>query len=147
MCLSIKEIKEEMENKNIVIKPFSESSLTPNGYELRIKKINDCIIGSPKEYTIKKGQVISIVTLESLKLSNGIRGIINYTDNYSDKGLGGAVIFIPSGFNGKIDTKIMNFSKKDIIINLDEAMFNIVFSYEKTKTPLVQKLKKAITLS
>jgi dCTP deaminase len=84
--MSDADIREAMASRDIIIKPFSDESLTPVGYDLRVgdegwiwtkKGLRSVNIRDKNSIVLEPGDNALIVTMEDVSLSKRIRGTIH----------------------------------------------------------------------
>ena len=135
MLLSDVEIREAMKKKKIVIEPFSEPSLQPASYDLRVGK-RMLVSGEEGELdledkhsaTLKAGQFALVTTLEKITLSDSVAAHIGMKSYYVRKGiilLSG--LQIDPGWNGFLVLGMYNASPRSITLDYQSTVCSIDF--------------------
>ncbi|MGC8581327.1 MAG: dCTP deaminase domain-containing protein [Thermoplasmata archaeon] len=101
MILCDRDILDEIKKGNIIINPFDESKLTPNGYDLSIGEI--MVSGSTYErYKLKRGDFFLISTMEHVYFGSDFAGHMYIKSRWSRKGIFYSFGYIDNGFNGNL---------------------------------------------
>jgi len=118
--------------KEILIEPFSEKSLQPAGYDLRVGHeayINGEIVNvremggiiiSPKTYAL-------ILTLERIKLPDDVMGDMKLRSSLAREGLIGSFAWVDPGWDGKLTLGIYNASDEPVELTYGERFVQIAF--------------------
>lgn len=118
--------------KEILIEPFSEESLQPAGYDLRVgdeaylngKIVNvkelETIAIPPKAYTL-------ILTLERIKLPDDVMGDMKLRSSLAREGLIGSLAWVDPGWDGKLTLSVYNASDKQVELSYGERFVQIAF--------------------
>ena len=129
MCiLSDNDVMESMMAGTIGISDFSEKSLTPNGYDLRISEIS--ISG-----TVYKEGIISIPprtmfyvsTVERVRMPDDICAQLWLRTTWIRKGIIGAFGKIDAGFEGTLTLGAFNTQDSSIELPIGERFCQMVF--------------------
>ena len=133
--LSDKSIIKLIADKQIVIEPFKEENLTPNGYDLTISEIE-----IPDEKKISKGLLcippnnrFAISTEEIISCGENHCGQLWLRTSWARKGIICSFGKIDSGFRGNLTLLGLNSSKDEVNIEVGNTFAQIVF--EKLSTP------------
>lgn len=133
--LSDKSIIKLIADKQIVIEPFKEENLTPNGYDLTISEIE-----IPDEKKISKGLLcippnnrFAISTKEIISCGETHCGQLWLRTSWARKGIICSFGKIDSGFRGNLTILGLNSSKDEVNIEVGNTFAQIVF--EKLSTP------------
>tara|TARA_B100000965_G_scaffold404180_1_gene434235 strand:+ start:574 stop:1053 length:480 start_codon:yes stop_codon:yes gene_type:complete len=133
--LSDKSIVKSIEDKQIVIEPFNEENLTPNGYDLTVSEIE-----MPGEKKISKGYLcippnnrFAISTKEIISCGENYCAQLWLRTSWARKGLICSFGKIDSGFKGNLTLLGLNSSKDEVNIEIGNTFAQIVF--EKLSTP------------
>ncbi|WP_297466788.1 dCTP deaminase [Thermococcus sp.] len=118
--------------KEILIEPFSEESLQPAGYDLRVgdeayfngKIVNvkelETIAIPPKAYAL-------ILTLERIKLPDDVMGDMKLRSSLAREGLIGSLAWVDPGWDGKLTLGVYNASDKPVELSYGERFVQIAF--------------------
>ncbi len=135
MILSDKAIRSMAKSGMLISENYSEKSLTPNGYDLRI---NEIMYGGNRheEVPVKTGGQFFISTMEKVKIPENIAGMLWIRSSYSRKGLFGSFGFVDAGFEGSLTLSFFN-AGPEMTIRKNDRIVQIVFirmeeSAEKT---------------
>ncbi len=135
MILSDRAIRSMAESGMLISENYSEESLTPNGYDLRI---NEIMYGgnTHEEVLVKTGGQFFISTVEKVKMPGNIAGMLWIRSSYSRKGLFGSFGFVDAGFEGRLTLSFFN-AGPEITIRKNDRIVQMVFirmeeSAEKT---------------
>ena len=130
--LSDVEIKEAIDQKEIVIKPFEKDLIEPASYDLRVGRALVGGIGivdlKDRGLILKTGEWAELETLEEISLSSSIAATFGVRSSITRKGLdwfGGPQI--DPGYNGKIYIGIFNPSSEPIRIHYGDKFCTIIF--------------------
>lgn len=144
-ALSNIDIKRELD-KNIVIEEFSESSLTPLGYDLRIGAIiyidgdnQTLIMNENEKFEIPSNASIKIISKEFLWISERILATIHSRGSFSAKGLILNSTTVDPNWSGCMAFSLFNFSSRPIEISVGEKFSTIIFHYCHTPTSKTPK--------
>ena len=141
--LSDKDIVESMMTGYIGISDYSEKSLTPNGYDLRIAEIS--IRGDEKKYTegtvsIPPRTMFYVSTIERVRMADDIFAQLWLRTSWIRKGVMASFGKIDAGFEGTLTLGAYNATDEVIEIPIGERFCQMVFetltsasekSYEK----------------
>ena len=133
--LSDKSIIKLIANKEIIIEPFKESNLTPNGYDLTVSEIE-----IPNEEKISKGKLripsnhrFAISTKEVISCGENHCAQLWLRTSWARKGIICSFGKIDSGFKGNLTLLGLNSSRDEVNIEIGNTFAQIVF--EKLSTP------------
>lgn len=139
-ALSNVDIKREL-NKNIVIEEFSESSLTPLGYDLRIGAIiykdgdnQTLYMNENDEFEIPSNASVRIISKEFLWISERILATIHSRGSFSAKGLILNSTTVDPNWSGCMAFSLFNFFSQPIKIKVGDKFSTIIFHYCHTPT-------------
>ncbi|WP_297509325.1 dCTP deaminase [Thermococcus sp.] len=118
--------------KGILIEPFSEESLQPAGYDLRVGdeayvegKLVD--VKGEGKVTIPPGSYALILTLERVKLPDGVMGDMKLRSSLAREGLLGSFAWVDPGWDGKLTLGIYNASHEAVDLEYGERFVQIAF--------------------
>ena len=139
--LSDRDILHCMKTGRIGISDYSEKSLTPNGYDLRVAEIsvNGSIV---KEGTVRipPKTMFFVSTVERVKMADDICGNLWLRTTWIRKGTVAAFGMVDAGFEGTLTLGSYNTSDSELEIPIGERYCQLVFqtmgspsekSYEK----------------
>lgn len=133
--LSDKSIVKLIANKEIIIEPFKETNLTPNGYDLTVSEIE-----IPNGEKISKGKLrippnhrFAISTKEIISCGQNHCAQLWLRTSWARKGLICSFGKIDSGFKGNLTLLGLNSSEDEVNIEIGNTFAQIVF--EKLSTP------------
>lgn len=141
--LSDKDIVESMMTGYIGISDYSEKSLTPNGYDLRIAEIS--VRGNDKKYTegtvqIPPRTMFYVSTVERVRMADDICAQLWLRTSWIRKGVMASFGKIDAGFEGTLTLGAYNATDEAIEMPIGERFCQMVFetltsasekSYEK----------------
>ena len=141
--LSDKDIVESLMTGYLGISEYSEKSLTPNGYDLRIAEIS--IRGNEKKYTegtvsIPPRTMFYVSTVERVRMADDICAQLWMRTSWIRKGVMASFGKIDAGFEGTLTLGAYNATDEIIEIPIGERFWEMVFetltsasekSYEK----------------
>lgn len=133
--LSDKSIIDLVKNKEIIIDPFQELNLTPNGYDLTVEEIE--IPGGRKvnsnSLIITPGERFAISTKEIISCGENHCAQLWLRTSWARKGIMCSFGKIDSGFKGNLTLLGLNSSKDEVAIAIGNTFAQIVF--EELSTP------------
>lgn len=126
--LSDKDILYGMENGRLGISDYSEKSLTPNGYDLRIAEISvNGIIHREGTVRIPAKTMYYVSTVERVRLPDDICANLWLRTSWIRKGSVGAFGMIDAGFEGTLTLGAYNASADDTEIPIGDRFCQMVF--------------------
>ncbi len=130
VLLSDTGIVEAMEEGRLSIEPFTESSLTPNGYDLSIAEL----MLPDKEVKVDAGHLdippmtrLAISTRECLKLSPGISAQLWLRTRWARKGLLSSFGKVDAGFEGTITIGAFYCGGEPLRLDVGERVCQVCF--------------------
>lgn len=138
-ALSDVDISKEL-GKNIVIEEFSEGSLTPIGYDLRIgaafseDMTQEAVCTEGSSVIIKAGKMLQIICKEFVWISARILASIHSRGSLSVKGLLLNSTTIDPNWSGQMALALFNFSDHDIELKIGDRFATIIFYYCSSPT-------------
>ncbi len=112
----------------LISENFSQFSVTPNGYDLRIGTLKHFNSESEvRETLIQPGQGIWVSTMEYLEMPRGVMGQIWLRSSYARRGIIGSFGAVESGFSGNLTLSLFNFGLSAIDLKSGERIAQIVF--------------------
>ncbi|WP_297501829.1 dCTP deaminase [Thermococcus sp.] len=118
--------------KEILIEPFSEESLQPAGYDLRVGaeayvegKVVD--IKGEGKVSIPPSSYVLVLTLERVKLPDDVMGDMKLRSSLAREGLLGSFAWVDPGWDGKLTLGIYNASHEVVELEYGERFVQIAF--------------------
>jgi len=115
MALSDSEIRDALNEGNLVIDPFEESSLNPAGYDLRLSAEAEL---EPSEHRL-------VVTMESVGLGSDLVGVLHIRSSLAREGILASLALVDPGFRGQLTISLFNSGKKAIRIKAGERFVQL----------------------
>lgn len=116
MALSDSEIRDALNEGNLVIDPFDEASLNPAGYDLRLGA--EAVLG-PSEHHL-------VATLERVELGSGLVGTLHIRSSLAREGILASLALVDPGFRGQLTISLFNGRKKTIRLKAGERFVQLV---------------------
>jgi dCTP deaminase len=131
MCiLPDHEILSRIASGNLRIEDFSERSLTPNGYDLRISEVSipstDELVSEGKA-TIPPMTRFLVSTTEYVALPKDVSAQLWLRTSWIRKGIVAGLGKVDAGFQGTLTFSGFNFSDSPIEIDIGDRFVQIVF--------------------
>ena len=127
--LSDKSIIDLVKRGEIIIEPFDEANLTPNGYDLTIEEIE--IPGNQKiskgEIVIPPGERFAVSTKETISCGEKHCAQLWLRTSWARKGIVCSFGKIDSGFKGNLTLLGFNSGKDSIEVKIGNTFTQIVF--------------------
>jgi len=143
MMLSDGEILEAIKRGHIVIDPFSESQLTPNGYDLSVDKIEvdnkELIANNKGKFFIPTKTDFCVLTRETVRCPLDISAQLWLKSKFARNGIQATFGMVNAGFNGTLTFGMFNGSNKIFEIPKGRIICQIIFIRLGTKTLLSYK--------
>ena len=118
--------------KEILIDPFSEESLQPAGYDLRVG--DEAYMGGKILDIKEEGKLVIppkthalVLTLERIKLPDDVMGDMKLRSSLAREGLLGSFAWVDPGWDGKLTLALFNASDKPIVLSHGERFVQIAF--------------------
>jgi len=131
MCiLSDGEILDFLKSGKIIIEGFSDSSLTPNGYDLRVSEIllpSSGQVCRQNVAIIPPDTMFYASTIEVIKLPNDISAQLWLRTSWIRKGIMASFGKVDAGFHGSLTFTGFNVSSSSIEIPIGSKFVQIVF--------------------
>jgi len=127
--LSDVDIIKEIEKKNLVIDPFSQNNLTPNGYDLSVREIMipELIKRVDSGKALLPARMwVAVATLERLKFGPQLVGNCWIRTTFARQGLIPSFGMIDAGFEGTLTLSFFNSSKSDKVLEIGERIAQLV---------------------
>ncbi len=127
--LSDVDIIKEIEKKNLIIDPFSQNNLTPNGYDLSIREV--MIPELIKRVVSGKALIpakmwFAVATIERLKFGPQLVGSCLIRTTFARQGFIPAFGMIDAGFEGTLTLNFFNSSKSDKVLLIGDRIAQLV---------------------
>lgn len=118
--------------KEILIEPFSEESLQPAGYDLRVGDeayVNGEILSvkDSGEVTIPPKTYALVLTLERIKLPDDVMGDMKLRSSLAREGLIGSFAWVDPGWDGNLTLALFNASNEPVELKYGERFVQIAF--------------------
>ncbi|WP_010479893.1 dCTP deaminase [Thermococcus zilligii] len=118
--------------KEVLIEPFSEDSLQPAGYDLRVGKeayINGRLIDVEREgrIVIPPKTHALVLTLERVKLPEDIMGDMKIRSSLAREGILGSFAWVDPGWDGNLTLMLFNASDEPVELRYGERFVQIAF--------------------
>ncbi len=124
--LSDNEILDMINEGNLISKDFSLSSLTPNGYDVRIGSIK--LLEKVEEHIeVPAGSGFYVSSMEYFSFPDTVMGEIWIRSSYSRKGIIGSFGAIDAGFSGNLTLYFYNASSSPIELHSGDRIAQVVF--------------------
>jgi dCTP deaminase len=141
--LSDNDIEQALQNNELLIEPFIQKNLTPNGYDLSIEEV---FIRKTNQ-SIKEGIAVippltwfAISTKECIKMGPQITSQLWIRSSYARKGVLASFGKVDAGFHGTLTFGCFNASDTALEIPIGDRFCQIVFEHlEHTPKALYQE--------
>lgn len=140
--LSDRDIRSALSKGDILIEPFDENNLTPNGYDLTLAEIfvedkdrkyrTDVVSIPPKSW-------FAVSTKEYIKLGNKFAAQLWIRTTWARKGIISSFGKIDAGFEGNLTLSAFNGSRRYVEISIGETFAQVVFEKLTSKAEKVYK--------
>jgi dCTP deaminase len=128
--LSDRDIRERLERKDLGIEPFSEKSLTPNGYDLTVKEVVLRQTGEKiqsGEATVPPGASFLISTREYVRMPPDACGQLWIRSSYARRGILAAFGKVEAGFEGELTVGAFNSSHEAVKVPIGDRFCQMAF--------------------
>lgn len=125
MYLCDRLIRQESE-KNKLIDPFNEKNLTPNGYDLSIKNINN--LTSTDKWLIGPATDIIVLSVETVNMPHNYLGNLWLKTRWARKGVGLRPGVVDAGFRGQLNLCLTTPTTQGIEFHKGDKIVQITFS-------------------
>jgi dCTP deaminase len=115
MALSDSEIRDALNDKAVVIDPFSEASLNPAGYDLRLSA--DAVL-EPLEHQL-------VATMENVELGADLVGILHIRSSLAREGILASLALVDPGFRGQLTISLFNSGRKTVRLKAGERFVQL----------------------
>ena len=143
MMLSDWEILKAIRKGTIIIDPFSESQLTPNGYDLSVDKIEvdgkELIINNGGNFLIPAKTDFRVLTRETIRCPLDISAQLWLKSKFARNGIQATFGMVDASFNGTLTLGMFNSSNKFFEIPKGQTICQIIFIRLGTKAILSYK--------
>ncbi len=118
--------------EEILIEPFSEESLQPAGYDLRVgveTYVNERLIDveGEGELIVPPKTHALVLTLERVKLPDDVMGDMKIRSSLAREGLLGSFAWVDPGWDGNLTLMLFNASNEPIKLEYGERFVQIAF--------------------
>lgn len=132
MVLSKSQIKAALEKGELVIEPYDENKLTPNGYILTVERVSVPSL----HWTVKTGFVavskqtaFQVVTKELIRLGQDLTATLTLSSQLSNRGVLASFPRLDAGFDGKVQISAYNSSIRTLDIDTGEPIAELVLDW------------------
>lgn len=143
MMLSDFEILRAIKKGNIIIDPFDESQLTPNGYDLSVDKIEvddkELVVNNGGNFLIPAKTDFRVLTRETIRCPLDISAQLWLKSKFARNGVQATFGMVEASFNGTLTLGMFNGSNKFLEIPNGRTICQIVFIRLGTKAILSYK--------
>ena len=140
MMLSDGEILEAIKRGNIIIDPFDENQLTPNGYDLSVDKIEvdnkELIANNKEKFFIPAKTDFRVLTRETIRCPLDISAQLWLKSKFARNGIQATFGMVEASFNGTLTFGMFNSSNKFFEIPKGQTICQIIFIRLGTKAIL-----------
>ena len=131
MMLSDGEILEAIKRGNIIIDPFDENQLTPNGYDLSVDKVEvdgkELIINNGGNFLIPAKTDFRVLTRETVRCPLDISAQLWLKSKFTRNGVQATFGMVEASFNGTLTLGMFNGNDKFLEIPKGRTICQIVF--------------------
>jgi len=127
--LSDRDILAGLQSGRIGISDYSEKSLTPNGYDLRIAEISlrgDPVVKREGNVTIPPRTMFYVSTIERVRMDDDICTQLWLRTSWIRKGIIGAFGKVDAGFEGTLTLGAYNATDDSVVIPIGERFCQMV---------------------
>jgi len=128
--LSDQDIISRLENRSMMIDPFREKNLTPNGYDLTISEVytrnpeGKVTIG---EVYLEPGDWCLVSTKEYLMVPPDLCANLWMRSSFIRKGLMGGFGVVDAGFKGTLTFSVTNLGPEKVALPIGDRICQIVY--------------------
>lgn len=129
--LSDADILQERSSGALGLDPFADSSLTPNGYDLRIAEV---MLPDASTEVYREGKVVVpaqtrflVSTMERVKMPSNVTGQLWIRSSYARRGVLGAFGKIEAGFEGTLTVGGFNSARTPLDLPIGDRFCQVVF--------------------
>jgi len=124
------DIRRYLAKGEILIDPFDERNLTPNGYDVSIAEVVIPTVPGRSEtgpVRIPPGTRFAVSTLESIRLGRHVAGQIWLRTTWARRGVIAAFGMIDAGFSGTLTFGAFNGSSETLDVPIGDRFAQVVF--------------------
>jgi len=132
MVLSKSQIRSAIETGELVLDPFDENKLTPNGYLLTVDRVTVPSL----HWTVKTGFVavskqtaFQVVTKEHIRLGGDLTATLTLSSQMSNRGVLASFPRLDAGFEGKVQISAFNSSVRTLDIDTGDPIAELVLDW------------------
>jgi dCTP deaminase len=115
MAFSDSEIRDALNEGDLVIDPFDEASLNPAGYDLRLS--TEAVLEPSKHHLA--------ATMERVELRSDLVGILHIRSSLAREGILASLALVDPGFRGQLTISLFNSGKKTIRLKAEERFVQL----------------------
>jgi len=132
--LRYEDIEQELQNGRLLTNAVN-GSIQPSSYDMRVgtifkngKLVNETHEERDRPFQIRPGELVSIFTMEEVRLPGSIAGVAFAMNKWSSEGL---LVLNPGhidpGYEGPLTVKALNLRKTPVNISRGEPIFTVMF--------------------
>jgi deoxycytidine triphosphate deaminase/Fe-S-cluster containining protein len=132
MVLSKSQIKAALEKGELVIDPFDEHKLTPNGYLLTVERVSvPSLHWSVKTgfVAVSKQTAFQVMTKEMVRLGQDLTATLTLSSQMSNRGVLASFPRLDAGFEGKVQISAFNSSVRTLDIDTGDPIAELVLDW------------------
>lgn len=115
MALSDSEIRDALNEGNLVINPFDEASLNPAGYDLRVSAEAGL---EPSEHRL-------VATMERVELGSDLVGVLHVRSSLAREGILASLALVDPGFRGQLTISLFNGGRRTFQLKAGERFVQL----------------------
>ena len=115
MALSDSEIRDALNEGNLVIAPFDEASLNPAGYDLRLNAEAGL---EPSEHRL-------VATMERVELGSDLVGVLHVRSSLAREGILASLALVDPGFRGQLTISLFNGGRRTVQLKAGERFVQL----------------------
>jgi dCTP deaminase len=115
MALSDSEIRDALNEGNLVIAPFDEASLNPAGYDLRVSAETGL---EPSEHRL-------VATMERVELGSDLVGVLHVRSSLAREGILASLALVDPGFRGQLTISLFNGGRRTVQLKAGERFVQL----------------------
>ena len=129
--LSDRDIEARLASGSLALAPFSEKSLTPNGYDLRVAEVLipdvDATVHRDGKVVVPGGARFLVSTLERVRMPADVCGSLCLRSSYARRGVFGSFGKVEAGFEGTLTVGGLNAGRAPLEIPIGDRFCQLVF--------------------
>ncbi|MBI2183343.1 MAG: dCTP deaminase [Thaumarchaeota archaeon] len=126
--LSDRDIVKRVSSGELLIEPFEEKNLTPNGYDLSIGELySSGVVYKVGDLIVAPQTWFAAATKERVKMSRDLCGQLWMRSTWIRRGLIASFGLVDAGFEGSLTFPAFNASQQPVKIGVGERFVQLVF--------------------